>query len=154
MMQRLVRAVSMFVGILLLVAVGINFSNVFGRYLLDTPIFWAEEGMGFIQIAIVVIGAALVARDNAHLKMDAVEHFMPAALKRWVDVATAALTVVVALVIVWMASDVVMQMVQNDQRSMAMELPLAIPYSIFPLGFSLIALFALGRLVRLLSRKK
>jgi TRAP-type C4-dicarboxylate transport system permease small subunit len=53
-----------------------------------------------------------------------------------------------------MASDVVMQMVQNDQRSMAMELPLAIPYSIFPLGFSLIALFALARLVRLLSRKK
>ncbi|HEX2567418.1 MAG TPA: TRAP transporter small permease [Burkholderiales bacterium] len=154
MMQRLVRMVSGLVGALLLVAVAINFSNVFGRYLLDMPIFWAEEGMGFIQIAIVVIGAALVARDNAHLKMDAVEHFMPAALKRWVDVATAALTVVVALVIVWMASDVVMQMVQNDQRSMAMELPLAIPYSIFPLGFSLIALFALARLVRLLSRKK
>jgi C4-dicarboxylate transporter DctQ subunit len=153
-MQRLVRMVSGLVGALLLVAVAINFSNVFGRYLLDMPIFWAEEGMGFIQIAIVVIGAALVARDNAHLKMDAVEHFMPAALKRWVDVATAALTVVVALVIVWMASDVVMQMVQNDQRSMAMELPLAIPYSIFPLGFSLIALFALARLVRLLSSKK
>jgi TRAP-type C4-dicarboxylate transport system permease small subunit len=154
MMQRLVRAVTMFVGILLLVAVAINFSNVFGRYVFDTPIFWAEEAMGFIQIAVVVIGAALVSRDNAHLKMDAVEHFMPAALKRWVDVATAVLTVAVALIIVWMASDVVMQMMQNDQRSMAMDMPLAIPYSIFPLGFALIALFALGRAVRLFSRKK
>jgi TRAP-type C4-dicarboxylate transport system permease small subunit len=45
-------------------------------------------------------------------------------------------------------------MIENDQRSMAMELPLAIPYSIFPLGFALIALFALGRVVRLFSRKK
>ena len=154
MMQRLVRIVSGFVGALLLIAVAINFSNVFGRYLLDTPIYWAEEGMGFIQIAVVVIGAALVSRDNAHLKMDAVEHFMSPGLKRRIDIATGVLTVVVALIIAWMASDVVMQMIENDQRSMAMELPLAIPYSIFPLGFALIALFALARVVRLFSRKR
>jgi TRAP-type C4-dicarboxylate transport system permease small subunit len=154
MMQRLVLIVRGVVGALLLVAVAINFSNVFGRYLLDTPIYWAEEGMGFIQIAVVVIGAALVSRDNAHLKMDAVEHFMSPALKRWIDIATGVLTVAVALIVAWMASDVVMQMMENDQRSMAMELPLAIPYSIFPLGFALIALFALARVVRLFSRKQ
>jgi TRAP-type C4-dicarboxylate transport system permease small subunit len=152
-MMLLVRIVAGLVGALLLLAVAINFSNVMGRYLLDMPIYWAEEGMGFIQIAVVVIGAALVSRDNAHLKMDAVEHFMSPALKRWIDIATGVLTVAVALIVAWMASDVVMQMMENDQRSMAMELPLAIPYSIFPLGFALIALFALARVVRLFSRK-
>jgi C4-dicarboxylate transporter DctQ subunit len=153
-MMLLVRIVAGLVGALLLLAVAINFSNVMGRYLLDMPIYWAEEGMGFIQIAVVVIGAALVSRDNAHLKMDAVEHFMPPALKRWIDIAASLLTVVVALVIAWMASDIVGGMIENDQRSMAMNLPLAIPYSIFPLGFALIALFALARVVRLVSKKQ
>lgn len=153
-MMLLVRIVAGLVGALLLLAVAINFSNVMGRYLLDMPIYWAEEGMGFIQIAVVVIGAALVSRDNAHLKMDAVEHFMPPALKRWIDIATCLLTAVVALVVAWMASDIVGGMIENDQRSMAMNLPLAIPYSIFPLGFALIALFALARVVRLVSKKQ
>jgi TRAP-type C4-dicarboxylate transport system permease small subunit len=153
-MERLVRVVSALVGVLLLVAVAINFSNVSGRYLLDKPIFWAEEAMGFIQIALVVVGAALVSRDNAHLKMDAVEHFMPAALKRYVDIATGVLTAIVAVIVAWMAAEIVSGMIDNDQRSMAIDLPLAIPYSSFPIGFVLIALFALLRVVRLLRGRQ
>ena len=97
-MNRLARLIAVIIGTLLIAAVLINLSNVAGRYLLDKPIYWAEEGMVYLQIALVIIGAALVTRDNAHLRMDAVEHLMPARLKRKIDLVTALLTVVVTLV--------------------------------------------------------
>ncbi len=154
LMKRLIAAMSIFVGTLLLVAVAINLSNVIGRYLFDKPIYWAEEGMVFLHVGLVIIGAALVTRDNAHLRMDAAEHLMPGRLKRWIDILTSVLTVVVALVVAWMSGGIVAGMIESEQRSVAMQLPLAIPYFAFPLGFALIALFALVRLVDLLRGRQ
>jgi TRAP-type C4-dicarboxylate transport system permease small subunit len=153
-MNHLVRGVSWIVGLLLIAAVAINFSNVFGRYILDEPLGWADEAMGFLQVAMVVIGAALVTRENAHLRMDAVEHLMPERLKRRINIATLLLTVVVALTVVWMSLRIVSGLVENDTRSVSLEIPQAIPYMAFPIGFSLIALFALLRLIGLLRRPR
>lgn len=149
-MNRLVRLISVLIGLLLVAAVAINLSNVAGRYLLDSPIYWAEEGMVYLQIALVIIGAALVTRDNTHLRMDAVEHLMPKRLKRHIDIATALLSIVVAVILTWYSVGIVAGMIENDQRSMVSQMPLAIPFAVLPLGFSLIALFSLLRLLDLI----
>jgi TRAP-type C4-dicarboxylate transport system permease small subunit len=153
-MNRLAQLVSWFVALLLLVAVVINFSNVVGRYVFDQPFGWAEEALGFLQIGLVVIGASLVTRNNAHLRMDAVEHFMPAGVRRWLDIAAGLLTVAVALVVVAMSARIVLGMLQNDTRTVVLEIPLGIPYSAFLFGFALIALFALLRVIALLRHHR
>jgi TRAP-type C4-dicarboxylate transport system permease small subunit len=146
--------VSWFVALLLIAAVAINFSNVVGRYVFDQPLGWAEEALGFLQIGLVVIGASLVTRRNAHLRMDAAEHLMPAGMRRWLDVAAGVLTVAVALVVVAMSARIVLGLLQNDTRTVVLEIPLGIPYSAFLFGFALIALFALLRVIALLRRKR
>jgi TRAP-type C4-dicarboxylate transport system permease small subunit len=153
-MNRLAQLVSWFVALLLLVAVVINFSNVVGRYVFAQPLGWAEEALGFLQIGLVVIGASLVTRNNAHLRMDAVEHFMPAGVRRWLDIAAGLLTVAVALVVVAMSARIVLGMLQNDTRTVVLEIPLGIPYSAFLFGFALIALFALLRVIALLRHHR
>ena len=45
-------------------------------------------------------------------------------------------------------------MFENDTRSVALEIPLGIPYAAFPLGFGLMALFALLRLIALLRQRQ
>ena len=151
-MNRLAQIVAWLVALLLLAAVAINFSNVFARYVLDSPFSWGDEAMGFLQVALVVIGAALVTRRNAHLRMDALEHVMPAGVKRWLDIATCIVTAVVAIVVVAMSWRIAAGMFENDTRSVALEIPLGIPYSGLALGFALMALFALARAVALLRR--
>lgn len=152
-MERLARLVSWFVALLLICAVAINFSNVVGRYVFDQPLGWAEEALGFLQIGLVVIGASLVTRANAHLRMDAVEHLMPARIRRRLDVAAGLLTIAVALVVVAMSWRIVSGMLENDTRTVVLEIPLAIPYSAFFFGFGLIAFFAALRLIALLRGK-
>ena len=147
-MERLARVIRALIGTLLIVAVAINFANVVGRYVFDKPLFWADEAMSLLQVAFVVIGASLVTRDRAHLRMDALEHWMPAHLKQRLDMLTSALSVVVALIVGWMAFEIVGDMLGNDQRTMGADIPLAIPYSAFLAGFVLIAFFALLRLVK------
>ena len=147
-MERLARYIGVLVGTLLIIAVAINFANVVGRYVFDKPLYWADEAMSLLQVAFVVIGASLVTRDRAHLRMDALEHWMPAHLKQRLDMLTSALSVIVALIVGWMALDIVIGMVRNDQRTMGADIPLAIPYSAFLAGFVLIALFALLRLLK------
>jgi TRAP-type C4-dicarboxylate transport system permease small subunit len=153
-MDTLARLVSWFVALLLIAAVAINFSNVVGRYVFSQPLAWAEEALGYLQIGFVVIGAALVTRANAHLRMDAVEHVLRASVRRWLDVAAGVLTLVVGLVVVAMSWRIVSGMLANDTRTVVLEIPLALPYSAFIIGFGLIALFALLRVIALLRRNQ
>jgi TRAP-type C4-dicarboxylate transport system permease small subunit len=153
-MDRLARLVSWLVALLLIAAVAINFSNVVGRYVFRQPLAWAEEALGFLQIAFVVIGAALVTRANAHLRMDALEHLLPSSMRRWLDVAAGILTGGVALVVVAMSWRIASGMLAMDTRSVVLEIPLAIPYGAFVIGFALIALFALVRVIALLRRPR
>jgi TRAP-type C4-dicarboxylate transport system permease small subunit len=153
-MDRLARVVSWFVAAILIVAVAINFSNVIGRYIFDQPFGWAEEALGFLQIGLVLIGAALVTRSNAHLRMDALEHFMRAGMRRALEIAAMVLTIAVAAVVVAMSARIVTGMLENDTRSIVLEMPLGIPYSAFFFGFALIGLFALLRLIALLRPKR
>ncbi|MGQ0650819.1 MAG: TRAP transporter small permease [Betaproteobacteria bacterium] len=135
--------------LLLLIAVAINFSNVVGRYAFDHPFGWAEEAMGLLQIGLVIVGASLVTRRNAHLRMDAVEHLVPAGIRRWLEVVAGVLTVAVALVVVVKSWGIVAGMLENDSRTIVLEVPLAVPYGTFLLGFGLVALFALLRVIAL-----
>ena len=152
-MNRLAQLLSWFVALLLIAAVAINFSNVVGRYIFSQPLGWADEALGYLQIGFVVFGAALVTRANAHLRMDAAEHLLPASIRRWLDVAAGIITIAVALVVVAMSWRIVSGMLANDTRTVVLEIPLALPYSAFPIGFALIALFALLRVIALLRRR-
>jgi TRAP-type C4-dicarboxylate transport system permease small subunit len=152
-MDRLTQIIGWLLAALLIAAVAINFSNVFSRYILDQPFSWGDEAMGFLQVALVVIGAALVTRANAHLRMDALEHFMSPRVKRWLDIAVCIVTVVVAVTVVVMSWRIAAGMFENDTRSVALDMPLGIPYSAFVVGFGLMALFAALRLAALLRRR-
>lgn len=153
-MNRLAKVVSWFVALLLIAAVAINFSNVVGRYFFSQPLGWADEALGYLQIGFVVIGAALVTRANGHLRMDAAEHLLPGTVRRWLDVTAGILTFVISVVVVAMSWRIVSGMLANDTRTVVLEIPLAIPYSAFLVGFALIALFALVRAVSLLRRSR
>lgn len=151
-MSRVLGAIRVLIGTLMLVAVLINFSNVVGRYAFSKPILWADEAMVFLQIWCVFLGAPLVSFANAHLRMDAFEHFAPPGLKRWFDVLTELTMLVVALIIMGMALVIVAGMVDTDQRTIALEIPMAIPYLALPIGFLLIALVAVTRILWLVRR--
>ena len=151
-MSRLLALGRLLLGTLMLTAVVINFANVVGRYVFARPIFWAEEAMVFLQVWCVFVAAALITQAGNHLRMEALESLAPAAVRRALAIGTAALMAACSLTIAVVSSRMIVGMLENDQRSIVMLAPMALPYAALPVGFVLIALVALRELWRVVRR--
>src|SRR6187402_593809 len=57
---------------MLLASVVLICANAFGRYVLYSPIIWAEEVLGYGLVWMVYLGAVLVTAVDQHLRMDLV----------------------------------------------------------------------------------
>ena len=70
------------IGVIILLAIAINFANIVGRYVFLAPLPWAEEVLVFLVIWGVCLGASAVTYDNRHLDMDLFAARVPAEAAR------------------------------------------------------------------------
>ena len=123
------------VGGLIVGAVLINFANVLGRYLFRSPFVWAEEIMQFMHIWAVMLGAAVLASEGRHLKMDAVYILASPRLRRILDVFTNLLGIAVSLYVIYYALTMIRMLAATGQRSVIARIPMKLTYVAIPLGF-------------------
>ena len=133
---------------LMLAAIGIiNNSNVFGRYVLSSPINWAEEAMQFLLIGAVFMALVKVTWDGAHIRMDMLLQVLPDGARRVMEFVCDLVMVAVCLGVAWVGLPLVVRLIDYDQRSVAAEIPMALPHSMVTLGFVFTALVLLVRML-------
>jgi len=135
-------------GAAMLVALGVNFANVVARYIFLRPFPWAEETMQFLDVWMVMLGAAVITRNGEHLRMDALYHFVPAWVQRGLDVLSVVAGVAISLYVVIQSVDVVTMLSRTGQRSVIARLPMNVMYMSVLLGFGFAALFPVLRWLR------
>lgn len=143
----LMRAIRVLIGLLLVVSVLVNFANIVGRYAFHAPLVGAEEMMIFLMIAIVFLGTAVVAREGRHIKMDILVGLLPAPAQKVIHALVELLAIVVAGVITYLAIPLIQHLAAFNERSQAANIPLAIPQALIPVGFTLLILATVARLV-------
>jgi TRAP-type C4-dicarboxylate transport system permease small subunit len=132
------------IGVIILLAVAINFANIVGRYVFLAPLPWAEEVLVFLVIWGVCLGASAVTYDNRHLDMDL---FTGAFSKAFRTVLEALKLLALVGFCIFTASNawtIVALMQRNGQVSITAGVPMTVPYAAFVLGFSLIAVSAIA----------
>jgi TRAP-type C4-dicarboxylate transport system permease small subunit len=139
------RLLQLVVGATMLGAVVINFANVVARYLFLRPFIWAEEVMQFLNIWVVMLGAAVITRNGGHLKMDAVYNLVPSAARRILDALTNLLALAVSLYVIVQAIQMIRMLATTGQRSVIARVPMDFMYTAIPLGFGFAILFLLLR---------
>ena len=140
--ERAVQAAAYAMGLLLLLAVAINFANVIGRYIFLRPIIWAEEIILYSTIWTVFIGLSVVAWRGLHLRMDVLYELFPPPLKRAVAILMALVTIWLSAQIVYIGFQVVARLQANNQRTPAAGIPIFLIYWAIPIGFALAAIVA------------
>ena len=125
----------------MLAAILVNFANVIARYVVLRPFPWAEETMQFLDVWMVMLGAAVVTRNGEHLRMDALFLFVPAGVRRALEAVNTGLGVAICLYVVVQALDVVRLLSSTGQRSVIARVPMNAMYASVLLGFGLSALF-------------
>jgi TRAP-type C4-dicarboxylate transport system permease small subunit len=146
----LMRAVRALIALLLVISVLLNFSNVIGRKFLSHPIVGAEEVMNFLMVAVVFLGAGVVAYDGTHINMEIVIDRFPPRLRHAFKAFAQLAAIVVAVWIVILGVPIVQHLFAFDERSQAANVPLWIPQAMVPVGLILLALGALARLAMMM----
>ena len=132
------------IGLILLLAIGINFANIVGRYVFLAPLAWAEEVLSFLIIWGVCLGASAVTYDRRHLAMDVFVSLYPQWLRQlleWLILAAIIGFCGFAAIQAWA---IVQIMARNGQVSITAEIPMTVPYFGFVVGFTMIVLAAVA----------
>jgi TRAP-type C4-dicarboxylate transport system permease small subunit len=128
-------------GAMMLAAILVNFANVIARYVFLRPFAWAEETMQFLDVWMVMLGAAVITRNDEHLRMDALFLFVRPGIRRGLSVLNTLLGIAISAYVVIQALDVVQLLSSTGQRSVIARIPMNVMYTSVVLGFGLAAIF-------------
>lgn len=94
----LVRLAGMLSSLMILVTLVIVIYAIFQRYVLGTPLLWGDELLGYILVAIIMLGVAEALRRNDHISIDLVTNRLGEPQRRltrmWSDLSVMAFAIV------------------------------------------------------------
>jgi TRAP-type C4-dicarboxylate transport system permease small subunit len=153
-LDRLARIIELVLAFAFMVAVLLNFTNVIGRYLFGLSLLGSDEVQVFIMVAMTFLGAVVVTRRNAHLRMDVLVRFMPEPMRLALRIAEQVLLILLAGFVLSQSYFYASQMLRIGRTSDMAGVPMWIPHGTVALGFVLILLLACWRLVAVLTRRE
>jgi TRAP-type C4-dicarboxylate transport system permease small subunit len=127
-------------GTILAVMTVLVFLTVIYRYFLLAPISWGEEMARFLFIALSLFGAAIAMKDGAHFRITILVDRFPPAARTGLEILIALATSVVLGVV--LAKGWGLALLNRNQESPALGVPMSVPYLAVPLGALLMLFFA------------
>jgi TRAP-type C4-dicarboxylate transport system permease small subunit len=131
---------------------GLTYS-AFVRYFVALPAFTrftfvAEELSLFSFIGLLYFGAALAARDGSHFRVSAQFEWLPPRWYPWRFAVADVIWILFNLFAVWQGAVLVKSAIDRPEHSLALELPMWLPYLIIPLTFLLTSFRVIQRYLR------
>lgn len=137
---RLARDALRWVSVLLLAFyLSVILLQVFFRYILNDSLFWSEEVVRYGLVWGVLLGAALVAYERGHIKIDVVGPFLPAAGRRLLAFVANACSLAFLLILAYAGWDFADR--TWFQNSASLGVPMRAVYFAMPVGAALEAWF-------------
>ncbi|MEH6355623.1 MAG: TRAP transporter small permease [Marinobacter sp.] len=101
----------------------ISLGNVIVRYTTDASFAFTEEFSVFFLVLVTFAGASVAARNNQHIRIELIEHHLPAPLRTAVCIVQWALGVTVFAITAWYGSVFAWQEYQWESLSPGLGLP-------------------------------
>lgn len=133
------------VALCLLVGIGINFSNVVGRFVFSAPIHWAEEILTFMLIWVTFLAAGAIAWEGTHLSIDLLQGALKRRFRLLVAGLGVAATIAISLMMLKQSWSMVSRFLSNEQTSLVAELQLEWAHGPVPVGFAVMAFLLILR---------
>ncbi|MBB4380367.1 tripartite ATP-independent transporter DctM subunit [Bradyrhizobium sp. SBR1B] len=141
------RILEAFVSILLTAEILLLFAGVMARYVFLKPIIWSDELASMLFLWLVMLGSAIALRRGEHMRMTALFAYVSPRMRAHLD--AIALAASLCLVVLLFPAALEYALEEAIVRTPAMDLSNAWRASAVPVGFGLMGMFALFRLVRL-----
>lgn len=136
-----------FAAVTLFVIVGICGANVACRHFAGFAFSWGEEAMLFLMVLMIFAGAIAAAWQGGHMHLDMLVRRLPPVWQKSAIIVGALISVVLLLTLSSASLQVVSTLYGFDQRSVALNLPMWIPQGGVIVGFVMMAVMIVLRLI-------
>lgn len=116
----------------------LTFADVWGRYLLNRPVFGGYEVTEFMMGVLIFTALPMLCAQEGHVTIDLLDHFVPKSWLRWQRVAVNLVSGVVLAVMALQVFLLSGQLARNNEVTMTLK----IPHAPFALLFAVMAAFA------------
>lgn len=113
------------------------FVQVVLRYAFNISLVWSEETARYIIIWVILIGSSIAVREKAHATVDALVAFLPPLLQRIFSILANLMGVIFCFILVRSGTITVLNVIEFNNVTPAMGIPMAIPYLSLPVGGAL-----------------
>src|SRR5258707_8776247 len=124
----------------------ILFAGVVARYGLHRPLIWSDELASILFLWLAMLGAAVAFRRGEHMRMTAVVAGARPAMRAYLDLVATAAALAFLVMIAWPSCEYAYE--ESFITTPALQILNSWRAAALPVGFSLMALFAVLRLVR------
>ena len=129
----------------------VYFSSIIARFVFESGIFWAEEYTRYMNVSMVMIGAATLAKYNSHTNISALEEIVKGTAKKFVIIFQQLFTIVFFSI----ASVIGFQFAKKAKHVSAnMKLPMGVMYNVMAIAFVLLAFQAIVMVLNLLKSEE
>jgi len=140
------RALRLFSVVLFAFYFALVLTQVVYRYILNDSLFWSEEVVRYSLVWAVMLGSALVAYENGHIRIEIIEAFLPPAGKHVVRFIAKALTLSFCIILAWTGVDFVDRTWFQNSASLGVKMRTV--YLAIPVGATLEAWFSIAAWLR------
>jgi C4-dicarboxylate transporter DctQ subunit len=127
--------------------VALAFVNVVARYLFNSSLTWASELTIYLFIWSAFFGAAYCFKKDAHISVDVLLEKVPPGLAKVLMLFSHLVTLLFLVAVAWYGYQYLLLEIDLDERSVDLEIPMWIPYSVIPIAFASAAVRVVEKIV-------
>jgi TRAP-type C4-dicarboxylate transport system permease small subunit len=148
--QALKKPVESMCGLLMVLITLVIFLQVISRYVFQHPFDWPEELARFLFVWVALLGAALALKRGVHFSIDALVKRFSGGWQLSIAISVQMMLSLFILTIALKGFQLAMKV--KDQLSPGMEISMTLPYLSVPVSFTLMFLFTLGAISKLIKK--
>lgn len=112
------------------------FSQIVFRYVFQMGLHWSEELTRYTNIALVMLGSAMIAGKNSHINVSILEMTVPIKVKKWLIILQQTISAIFFVAVIKISFDMIK--FAGTQVSTNLRIPMAMVYGIFPVAFTIL----------------
>lgn len=128
------------VTILYLTMIVVIFLQVVFRFVIKSSLPWSEELARYIMAYAVFIGAAIAAKEGAHIGINVVVGALPRPFNKYLRIFALFISFIFSVLLVYLSLIIVSFLMKTGQKSPAMLIPIWIAYASLPFGAVLMSI--------------
>lgn len=129
--------------ITLTLSVIITFANVVARYFFRSGFSWADEAVRYLIVYVTFVGLGMAIRRKAVISIDLLQNIVGEKVNVYLSCVIHFVELGFGLVLMCISSRLLLSVIASGERTLAMDIPIVIPYFPLLLGGVILSIRAL-----------